>query len=140
MAQLTAYAMSHPAFRFIVSQKERRITIQHADGSKTTYHLRNTNELLGVDAIDGVKTGTTRQAGQCVAISAGRPPEVRQVGDEFFRTPRRLEVVVLGSENRFPEARSLMENGWHRHQRWVEAGRPMETKTAKGGLREKLGL
>jgi D-alanyl-D-alanine carboxypeptidase (penicillin-binding protein 5/6) len=139
MAQLTAYAMSHPAFRFIVSQRERRITLHRADGSSVAYQLRNTNELLGEHAIDGVKTGTTRQAGQCLAISAGRAPEVRQEGEEFFRTPRRLEVVVLGSQNRFAEARHLLERGWHRHQEWAAAGRPLNPKTGNG-IREKLGL
>lgn len=139
MAQLTAYAMSHPAFRFIVSQRERRIAIQRADGTTITYQLRNTNELLGESSIDGVKTGTTRQAGQCVAISAGRPPEVRQQGEEFFRTPRRLEVVVLGSQNRFAEARQLLEAGWQQHQHWAASGRPLDPRPSSR-LREKLGL
>lgn len=139
MAQLTAYAMSHPAFRFIVSQKERRITIHRADRSSLAYQLRNTNELLGESSIDGVKAGTTRQAGQCVAISAGRPPEVRQEGEEFFRTPRRLEVVVLGSQNRFVEARQLLEAGWQQHQHWAAEGRPLDPKP-RSKIREKLGL
>lgn len=139
MAQLTAYAMSHPAFRFIVSQKGRKVSIQRADGSSLAYQLRNTNELLGENSIDGVKTGTTRQAGQCVAISSARSPEVRQEGNEFFPIPRRLEVVVLGSQNRFEEARNLITRGWHQHQSWASAGRPQDPKS-KNPLREKLGL
>jgi D-alanyl-D-alanine carboxypeptidase (penicillin-binding protein 5/6) len=139
MAQLTAYAMSHPAFRFIVSQKTRRISLRRADGTSLSYQLRNTNELLGENSIDGVKTGTTRQAGQCLAISAGRSPEVRQIGEVVYPTPRRLEVVVLGSENRFAEARMLLEAGWRQHQQWVAAGRPTDPKPT-GGIREKLGL
>jgi D-alanyl-D-alanine carboxypeptidase (penicillin-binding protein 5/6) len=60
MTLLTRYAMQNPAFVFYVSQKERKITYYPGGGSEASnYLLRNTNELLGVDNIDGVKTGTT---------------------------------------------------------------------------------
>ena len=57
--------------------------------------LQNTNELLGVNNIDGVKTGTTRHAGECIIISSARPPEARQAGTGVIVTLRRLIVVVL---------------------------------------------
>ena len=139
MARLTSYAMSNSGFRFIVSQRERRIAVHRLDSSKYDYLLRNTNDALGEFSIDGVKTGTTRQAGQCLAISAARPPEVRQEGETFYPIPRRLEVVVLGSQNRFEEAKQLLQAGWGQHQRWVAAGRPIDPKE-KSGIKTALGL
>ena len=126
LAKLVAYAMDSSAFRFYVSQKERKITIQTALGETTQYLLRNTNELLGVNSIDGVKTGTTRKAGGCVAISAARPPESRQDGDKHIITPRRLNVIVLGSSDRFGIANGLLKRGWERYDAWAAAGRPMK--------------
>ncbi|MEI6712709.1 MAG: serine hydrolase [Verrucomicrobiota bacterium] len=128
MAKLTAYSMSNAAFRFIVSQKERRIVIRKADGTTSNYRLQNTNELLGRDSIDGVKTGTTQHAGQCLIVSSARSPEVKKDGETFYITPQRLEVVVLGSENRFPEAATLLNRGWQLFETWVAAGRPQDDK------------
>jgi D-alanyl-D-alanine carboxypeptidase (penicillin-binding protein 5/6) len=125
LARLTSYAMSNSAFRFYVSQRERKITILSATGGQSAYLLRNTNELLGVNSIDGVKTGTTEKAGQCLIISAARPPETRQQGDTSIVTPRRLNVIVLGSAgNRFSIAQSLLARGWQLYDSWAAAGRP----------------
>jgi D-alanyl-D-alanine carboxypeptidase (penicillin-binding protein 5/6) len=130
LAKLTTYAMAHSAFRFYVSQKERKITYESAAGP-ASYLLRNTNQLVGVNDIDGVKTGTTRRAGQCLIISAAKPPESRQQGDRHIITPRRLNVIVLGSEDRFNEASNLLARGWRLYEAWSAAGRP--TRGWKGG-------
>ena len=124
MAQLARYAMNRSQFRFYVSQKEREISIDHPAASPSGYALENTNELLGIDAIDGVKTGTTRRAGPCVILSAARPPESVQQGDQYIITPRRLVVVVLGSEGRFDVAHALLQSGWQAYDQWAAAGRP----------------
>jgi D-alanyl-D-alanine carboxypeptidase (penicillin-binding protein 5/6) len=124
LTRLTAYAMANSAFRFYVSQHERKITIQSASGGQNLYMLRNTNELLGINSIDGVKTGTTARAGQCLVISAAKTPESRQQGDTHIITPRRLNVVVLGAANRFPLAQSLLARGWQLYDTWAAAGRP----------------
>lgn len=123
LARLTSYAMANSAFRFYVSQRERKITLFTATG-QSAYLLRNTNELLGINSIDGVKTGTTARAGQCLIISAAKPPDSRQEGDKHIITPRRLNVVVLGATNRFPLAQSLMARGWQLYDAWAAAGRP----------------
>ena len=75
MARLTRYAMNSAGFRFYVSQKEREISIGRGP-TRLRYMLRNTNELLGPDEIDGVKTGRTQRAGDCFILSAARPSEV----------------------------------------------------------------
>jgi len=124
MARLTKYAMASSAFRFYVSQKERQISITRAAGTVAGYQLQNTNELLGVEEIDGVKTGRTRRAGDCVIISSAKSPETKQEGDQFIITPRRLIVVVLGSPSRFPAAKSLLSRGWSDYDQWAANGRP----------------
>ncbi len=134
IAKLSAYAMSNPGFLFIVSQRERRITVQRGDGSKSQYKLLNTNQLIGKNSIDGLKTGTTKRAGECLAISAARSPEVRKEGDNFYVTPRRLEVVVLGSSNRFNEAQELLQEGWAEHESWLAAGRPETPRPQRRGI------
>lgn len=128
LAKLTAYAMANSAFRFYVSQHERKITLFTASG-QSAYLLRNTNELLGINSIDGVKTGTTARAGQCLIISAAKAPESRQEGETHIITPRRLNVVVLGATNRFPYAQSLLARGWQLYDSWAAAGRPPKWKT-----------
>jgi D-alanyl-D-alanine carboxypeptidase (penicillin-binding protein 5/6) len=124
MAKLTRYAMERASFRFYVSQKERKIAVTTQLGEAGAYELRNTNELLGIDSIDGVKTGTTRNAGPCVIISAARPPESVQQGEMHIVTPRRVDVVVLGAADRFGLAHSLLAKGWRLYGEWAAAGRP----------------
>ena len=131
MAKISAYAMANPAFVFYVTQKERRIAILRTDGSKQGFQLVNTNRLLGRNGIDGLKTGTTKRSGECLIISAAKAPEVRKEGDTFFTTPRRLEVVVLDSEDRFAEAEILLQRGWTAHEAWAAAGRPETPRAPK---------
>src|ERR1700738_2207009 len=69
MVKLTAYAMKDAAFRFYVSQKERKVSFNRG-GQVFQYLLRNTNELVGTGGIEGVKTGRTSKAGECIIISS----------------------------------------------------------------------
>ncbi len=125
MALLTRYAMDRSQFRFYVSQKERQITVSHPSADQSGYTLENTNEMLGIDAIDGVRTGTTRRTGGCVILSAARPPESVPQGTGFLITPRRLVVVVLGSDNRFDVAHQFLQSGWQAYDQWTANGRPL---------------
>src|SRR5438128_3093914 len=79
IARLTRYAMNKASFRFYVSQKERQISFQRGP-RKLGYLLRNTNDLLGGRGIDGVKTGRTARAGDCLILSATREPEIIKEG------------------------------------------------------------
>jgi D-alanyl-D-alanine carboxypeptidase (penicillin-binding protein 5/6) len=124
MAKLTAYAMKDPAFRFYVSQKERKISFNRG-GQVFQYLLRNTNELVGTAGIDGVKTGRTAKAGECIIISSQREPEVTQQGGTTLVTPRRVNVVVLGAADRIAAATQLLSRGWTLYDHWAAAGRPM---------------
>jgi len=132
VARLTRYAMNKAGFRFYVSQKEREIEFGRGP-QRLRYLLRNTNELLGRDNIDGVKTGSTARAGDCLVLSAARSSEVVQQGTTTLVTPRRLIVVVLASPNRFAEGAALLNRGWELYDRWAAAGRPMDPKEVLGG-------
>src|SRR6516225_12046004 len=125
LARLTAYAMKDAGFRFYVSQKERKIAFNRS-GQVLQYLLRNTNVLLGTNGIDGVKTGRTSRAGDCIIISAQREPEVVKQGDSSLVTPRRVTVVVLGASDRFAAANSLLPRAWGFYDQWAAAGRPMQ--------------
>jgi D-alanyl-D-alanine carboxypeptidase (penicillin-binding protein 5/6) len=122
MARLTRYAMNKASFRFYVSQKERQIEFERA-GRKLHYLLKNTNELLGHNGIDGVKTGRTARAGECLILSANRQNEVVQEGAQTTVYPRHLIVVILGSDNRFSEGEQLVGMGWQLYDQWAAAGR-----------------
>ena len=127
MARLTRYAMNKPSFRFYVSQKERLISFDRA-GHRLNYIVRNTNELLGRMGIDGVKTGTSARAGQCLILYANRESEVVRQGQMETVYPRHLMVVLLGSTNRFNEGAALLQRGWQLYDQWAAAGRLADPK------------
>lgn len=96
LAVMSRYALDHPLFRQIVGT--RQAIIQGSDGPR---YLYNTNRLLGsYEGADGVKTGTTDAAGQCLVASA-------------TREGRQLIAVVLRSWDRYRDARDLLDYGFN---------------------------
>jgi D-alanyl-D-alanine carboxypeptidase (penicillin-binding protein 5/6) len=129
LARLTRYAYSHGSFNFYVSQPTREISIEGVDGAKRGFLLRNTNELLGRDGIEGVKTGRTRLAGDCIVLAADRPPEAVERDGQKIAIPRRIIVVLLGSTDRFSEGLALVQRGWSLHEQWSAEGRPVSKRS-----------
>jgi len=128
MARLAIYAMSKAGFRFYASQKERKISYSRG-GQARSFMMKNTNQLLGVESIDGVKTGMTRRAGPCLITSASRPNSVVKEADGRTRvTPHRLVVVVLGAADRFDASRSLLTRGWGKYDAWHQGGRRIQSR------------
>ena len=127
MARLTRYALNKASFRFYVSQKERQISFQQGS-RKMNYLLRNTNELLGRNGIDGVKTGRTARAGDCLILSAHRESEVLKEGAATKVVPRHLILIMLGSANRFGEGEQLLARGWALYDQWATSGRVVNPK------------
>jgi D-alanyl-D-alanine carboxypeptidase len=127
MARLTRYAMNRASFRFYVSQKERQITWQRGP-RKMAYLLRNTNELLGNRGVDGVKTGRTARAGDCLIVSANRESQIVREGAQTAVYPRHLLIVLLGSTNRFAEGAALIDRGWQLYDQWAATGRMVDPK------------
>ena len=95
LARLTRHALEKADFRFFVSQKDRRITLRRA-GAPSDFLVHNTNQLLGSHRIDGVKTGSTAKAGECLVLSAARDPIVKMEGTTSRITPRRVIVRAAG--------------------------------------------
>lgn len=125
MARLCIYATRDPGFRFYVKQEARRISFMRAN-QQFSFLVKNTNELLGVMDINGIKTGMTGLAGQCLAVSSERSNLVRKLPNGRTQlTPRRLIAVVLGSPDRFTQMRALVHQGWENWDRWQAAGRPV---------------
>jgi D-alanyl-D-alanine carboxypeptidase (penicillin-binding protein 5/6) len=130
MARLARHAMDRAGFRFYVSQKERQISFQRA-GKTLNYKLRNTNELLGVNGVQGVKTGRTARAGDCLILSAQREAEVIKHGPTSATViPRHLIIVLLASPNRFEEGGQMLNLGWQLYDQWAASGRLVDPKKA----------
>jgi len=127
LARLTRYALNKASFRFYVSQTEREISWRRG-GKEQRYKLRNTNELLGKNGIDGVKTGTTARAGQCLVLSSVRDSEIVKEGNGVRIYPRRIIVVLLGSTSRFAEGAQLLSQGWQLYDQWAAGGRLVDPK------------
>jgi serine-type D-Ala-D-Ala carboxypeptidase (penicillin-binding protein 5/6) len=127
LARLTRYVMNKASFRFYVSQKERQISF-HRAGKELRYQLRNTNELLGTSGIDGVKTGRTARAGECLVLSANRESEIVNQGQEVNIFPRHIIVVLLGSTSRFAEGAGFVAQGWQLYDQWAATGRLVDPK------------
>lgn len=74
----------------------------------------STNKLLGVvSGMDGIKTGWTTQAGECLLTQTTRD------GNTVY-------VVILDSEDRFGDTKALVEWVFAGHQ-WMKFHRPSET-------------
>ena len=80
----------------------RTILITGAGGYRRNLLWKNTNRLLAIEGYHGVKTGTTRAAGACLASAASR-------GED------KLLLVVLGSKSsdaRYVDSRNFYRWAW----------------------------
>jgi D-alanyl-D-alanine carboxypeptidase (penicillin-binding protein 5/6) len=119
------YAYSKSGFPFYVAQQTREIHVFRA-GQPVSVWLKNTNPLLDKDGIDGVKTGRTSKAGDCIILSSDRTPESKREGEKVFITPRRIIVVLLGAQDRAGEGLAFVRKGWELYDQWAAAGRPLK--------------
>lgn len=104
LSLLTAVALKNKMIETAVAT--RGITLFDAAGKKS-YPVTNVNQLLGtVYGVDGVKTGFTDEAGQCLITSVSR-------------NGHRIIIVLLKSEDRFTESARLAEWAF-RNFDWVD--------------------
>jgi len=103
LCRLAFIAMQMPAFRQYVGTLDHRAEIRKADGTARSAIWTNSNKLLALGlGYDGIKTGITNQAGNCL-IASGR------------KGKDRLYVVVLGcpsDESRYADVRNLFRWAW----------------------------
>lgn len=102
LARLSWEAMKDERFRKYVGTRRHDCEVVTPKGGARTAAWDNTNKLLDIEGYEGVKTGTTTAAGNCLVGSGKR-------GDD------RLIVVVLGStttDGRYQDARNLFRWAW----------------------------
>ncbi|MCX7779559.1 MAG: D-alanyl-D-alanine carboxypeptidase [Negativicutes bacterium] len=103
LAWITRYALTNPTFAAIVGTKETSIEWQDRSGRERDISLRNTNKLLWMfEDADGVKTGTTGEAGPCLVSSATR-------GNQ------KLIAVVLNDHSRWFDSMQLLKYGFNNY-------------------------
>ena len=115
LAALAAEAMRDARFRAYVNTRRHVCTVTGKDGEKREVTWNNTNKLLDIEGYDGVKTGTTTPAGNCLVASGRR-------GDDH------LLVVVLGctaTDGRYADSRNLFRWAWRERGHKV-ADRPLD--------------
>lgn len=91
LARLASIAIQNQIFAKIVSTKEKVVS----DVNGNTYNVKNLNKLLGVDGVDGIKTGYTEGAGQVLVTSK-------------VEKGHTIIIAVMGSENRFLDTEKLL--------------------------------
>ena len=84
LAILARATQGSTLFRSYVATRQRGAVVHGPDGAARNMIWKNTNKLLATEGYDGIKTGTTDQAGACLVSTGERDKE-------------RLIVVVLGS-------------------------------------------
>ncbi len=123
LAVITRYALRNPAFQKIVNTQGKLIG-KH--GSER--YLKNTNRLLwSYEGANGVKTGTTIEAGECLVASA-------------TRGGRQLINVVLHSEDRWSDSITLLNYGFEQFENVVAVmeREPLGWITVKEGLDDEV--
>jgi serine-type D-Ala-D-Ala carboxypeptidase (penicillin-binding protein 5/6) len=114
LAKLARVALAEPIFAQTVSTQKHGCTLVDAKGQRRNVVWTNTNRLLDTEGYDGVKTGTTRAAGECLVASG------RRGGDHLI-------VVILGAsstEARYADARNLFRWAWLSRGHRPSQGRP----------------
>lgn len=124
MALISRNALHNPVFCRIV---KTRYKIIEAPGGMNHY-LKNTNKLLWrYPGANGVKTGTTIEAGKCLIASA-------------TNDNRRLVAVILNGPNRFEDASRLLDYGFKNFKSMnaVYAGEVCSQVRVIDGVNEKI--
>lgn len=101
MAKIAAYGLKNfPEFRYIVSLQSYDMKYMDSDQVK---HVTTTNHFLtsGYEGANGVKTGYTQAAGDCLVASATRDGHT-------------LVLVLFDDDNRWTDAPRILDYGFRR--------------------------
>jgi len=125
LALIARTCLKHPYFKCLVATKEKDAIDAKQE---TRVQLANTNRLLWAYlGADGVKTGTTESAGQCLVASA-------------TRDGMRLLAVVLNSYDRWGDAAKLLDYGFanYRVALLARAGETLIAVPSRGGIQKRV--
>ncbi|MDO8582943.1 MAG: hypothetical protein Q7R51_00245 [bacterium] len=92
LVRLASFAMTNNVFAKTVGTKSWQITDVSGNNK---YLLNNLNKLLGIDGINGIKTGYTTEAGQVLITS-------KKEGD------RSIIILVMDSQDRFWDTSKIL--------------------------------
>lgn len=92
LAKLASYAITNPTLARVVNTKQK--SFYDVSGSRV-YEVSNLNQLLGTNGVFGIKTGTTRGAGEVLTTA------VEKNGRDYI-------LVVMKSEDRFSDTLNLI--------------------------------
>ena len=116
LAKIASYAYQNKRFKRIVKMKDRSIRISNTG---RIIKLHNTNQLLStMKECDGIKTGTTRAAGQCLVASATKDD-----------TSLIAIVMKVANGKRWQEAKQLLEYGFEKKVK--KTGKKTNNKAVK---------
>lgn len=107
LTKLAKVAVANPLIAKIVATKSTVVT--DLTGSKT-YYLENVNKLLGIDGVEGIKTGQTEGSLENLITKA-------------TRNGNSVIVVILGSQDRFGETKQLIDWVFNNYQ-WENTTEP----------------
>lgn len=127
LALIARYGLANKNFAELVRQKTG--TLRHADGG-SEMPLTNTNRLLWyLEGANGVKTGTTNEAGYCLVSSA-------------TRDGKQLIAVVLNSADRWGDSARLLEYGFREFsiRKVARHDRPACRIRVENGARSQINL
>lgn len=100
LGKIASHFLKSEQLMKFVKQPSARVQWKNAQGVVRNAEFKNTNSLLGIYPGDeGLKTGTTTEAGQCLVSYVTRAD-----GD--------LLLVLLGSKQRFSDTIKLLDEGW----------------------------
>lgn len=92
LARLASFAVKNDIFKKIVATKTKTIYSLNGD----VYEVANLNKLLGIEGVNGIKTGYTKEAGQVLVTSK-------------IEKGKTIIIVVMGSEDRFLDTEKLLD-------------------------------
>lgn len=130
LAWITRYAMALPEFAEIVNTRHANIDFEDSRGNSKEQNLKNTNKLLWMlEEADGVKTGTTNEAGPCLVSSATRDNQ-------------RLIAVTLDDKQRWQDSQQLLQWGFDNYRLYEYGNADMfiDTVEVKSGFKDSLDL
>jgi D-alanyl-D-alanine carboxypeptidase (penicillin-binding protein 5/6) len=129
LAKLTKYALGHPKINELVQTREA--TVRWIEPQDREEKIRNSNRLLFADyeGIDGVKTGTTPLAGNCLVASA-------------TREGRRVIAVALHSDDRYRDCIRMFNYGFQVIKPVIvaEAGETISSVPVTGGIKDRVDI
>lgn len=117
LAKLTAYALTLPAFRKIVSTQKTTIPFNNTENLR---YLTNHNKLLkSYQGAIGVKTGFTKKSGRCLVSSASRDGVT-------------LIAVTLNAPNDWKDHTAMLDYGFQNYEMVELSPYSIELPTVSG--------